>query len=750
MSIKNYPNWLVWQQKHQPVSALTGKSAGWNRNLSTFAEAEQFCLDNPGYQIGLCFSEDLPYIGLDLDACIGENGLEDWARDIILSLVDCMVIDNKSVSGTGVKVVLKCSEEVKRGVKFIEAQQHGDHAPQVELFAPTEGSSGKYFALTSPLYIDDEADEANLSTLSEIMGYDVKASEVVESSGATAGETSAEELKGMLDRLDVMAYDSRESWFKMLSAAHHATGGSEEGLEVFKAWSAGDASSFSESDLQRDWDSLDTNTARPITVATIVRELAPEDRPRIEPEADFEAIEAPKSTSRLLGWLLNETTRNHSKVVEQLANDREGEVIRYVVDWDCWIIYDGTKWVRDGKGARLQQHVIEYITSLSSRIPDNGDSEAAAKAMGWCGNLLNYNNTMGVVRQARGERGLMITLAEMGDKPNLLNFENGTYDLEKDIFRGHEPSDYLFKSCETNYVPDQEATLWNRVIKEIFDGDNELIAYVQRLLGYSVSGDTSDPIFNIFYGDGANGKSTVVGAVSGLLGEYSRDLPSELFNKNKDLHPTYLATLLGARLAVVAEMESDVQLAEATIKKVTSSDMIEARRMREDPWSFKPSHTSVLCTNHLPTVRGSDKGIWRRLKCVPFTVDLTDRKDATIPERLTHEYAGIANWLIQGYRDYKQHGIGSCMAVDEATAAYRENEDEFQRMFEDLFVAAEGVSLPIVDALQVYTSNGGRLGRKKFVAEMERVGCKAGRPRVNGTQTNAFVDLRLVMTEFGE
>jgi P4 family phage/plasmid primase-like protien len=749
VSIKNYRNWLVWQQKHQPVSALTGKSAGWNRNLATYAEAEQFCLDNPGYQMGLCFSEDLPYIGVDLDSCIGPEGLEDWARDVILSLVDCMVIDNKSVSGTGIKLVLRCSEKVKRGVKFIEATAHGDHAPQVELFSAKEGSAGKYFALTSPLFIDDEADEANLAALSEIMGYDVTAFETLESSDATSGETSPEKLKEMLDKLDIMNYDTRESWFKMLSAAHHATGGSEEGLEVFKAWSSGDEANYNEAHLQRDWDSLDTNTARPITVATIVREIAPEDRPRVEPSQDFEAIAAPKSTSRLLGWLLNETTRNHSKVVEQLAVDREGEVIKYVADWDCWIIYDGTKWIRDSKGSRIHQHVKEYITSLQARIPDNGDSEQAAKAMGWTSQLLNYNQTMGVVKQARGERGLMITLTQMGDKPNLLNFRNGTYDLERDEFRGHQAEDYIFYTCEADYVADQEATLWNRVIGEIFDGDTELIGYVRRLLGYSISGDTSDPVFNIFYGDGANGKSTVVGAVSGLLGEYSRDLPSELFNKQKDLHPTYLATLRGARLAVVAEMESDVQLAEATIKKVTSSDMIEARRMREDPWSFKPSHTSVLCTNHLPTVRGSDRGIWRRLKCVPFEVDLTDRKDATIPDRLTHEYAGIANWLIQGYREYKEQGIGTCKAVEDATAAYREGEDEFQRMFEDLFTASEESYLPVVDALQVYAANGGRLGRKKFVSEMERIGFEAKRHRVNGTQVHSFKGLRLVMTEFG-
>jgi len=268
-------------------------------------------------------------------------------------------------------------------------------------------------------------------------------------------------------------------------------------------------------------------------------------------------------------------------------------------------------------------------------------------------------------------------------------------------------------------------------------------------LGYSISGDTSDPVFNVFFGFGANGKSTIVGAISDLLGEYARNLPSELFDKQKELHPTYLASLRGARLAVVAEMESDVQLAEATVKKVTSTDMIEARRMREDPWSFRPTHTSILCTNHLPNVKGSDRGIWRRLKCVPFTVDLTDRKDATIPARLVEEYAGIANWLIEGHRQYKKHGIGTCEAVEEATASYREGEDEFRRIFEDLFCKSENAFLPVVDALQTYAANGGRLGRKKFVAEMGRLGWVAKRHRINGSQIHSFKNLRLVVNDFG-
>jgi putative DNA primase/helicase len=351
---------------------------------------------------------------------------------------------------------------------------------------------------------------------------------------------------------------------------------------------------------------------------------------------------------------------------------------------------------------------------------------------------------MGVLRQARGTAGLTITVAEMADNPYLLNLANGTYDLETDTFRGHQHEDYCFYVCDTNYVADAKAPLWDKVLSDVFAGDTDLIKFAGRMFGNGVSGDISDPLFYILYGSGANGKSTIVQTISGLLGEYATDLPSELFDKNQKLHPTYLAKLHKARLAVVAELESDVSLAEATIKKVTSQDAIEARRMREDPWSFKPTHTSVLCTNHKPSVKGSDIGIWRRLRLLPFEVNLTSVKDVTIPERLKLEYAGILNWLIQGYRDCKaQGGVGSCKAVDDATAEYKSGEDEFKRLTEDLFTEREGAVLTVIDAFQAFVQSGGRLGRKKFNSEMDRIGHKQSRVRLQGAKPYCYTGLTL-------
>jgi len=742
MSIKDHKNWLVWKEKHKPTSALTGKQAGWNRNLSTYAEAEQFCLYNKGYQIGLCFSEDLPYIGLDLDACIGSEGIEDWARDAILTLVDSMVIDNKSVSGTGIKVVLKCSAEVKRGVKYIDAEQHGDHKPQIELF-----SDNKYFALTSPFLIsDDDAQEVDLKVLSEVMGYDV--SETAEATEAQPeGDTTPEELRKYLSKLDVLDYNTRDTWFKMMQAAHHGTGGSDEGREVFKEWSMGDPSQFNEAAFNNDWGSCKPKGKnRMVTIATMIAEIPREERPRIEPEQDFEVM--PVVQGNLLPWLVNDSMRNHASVVGQMAQDPVGKICKFVSEWGKWIIYSDGIWVIDNSGCMFHSVVMDYVEGLKSRIPNTGGEESA-KALGWISSLLNSNQTQGVIKQAKGQRGLAIKVADITENKYLLNFKNGTYDLKEDKFRAHSPEDFCFHQCDTNYVEGQEAPTWERVINDVFAGDLDLIRYVRRLMGLSITGDCSDPVFNIFYGDGCNGKSTMVQCIADLLGSYSGHLPSELLDSRKGLHPTYMAQLHNARLAIFAELEADVPLAESTVKKLTSQDTIEARRMRENPWFFKPTHTSIICTNHRPMIKGRDTGIWRRIRLVPFTVDLESRKDVTIPDRLREEFAGIANWLIQGYREFVAEGVGSCKAVDDATEMYRVDEDEFARVADDLFTHKAGNDLLVVDAFQSYVRTGGKLGRKKFCMEMQRVGHGKVRKAVNGSRPYVFENLMLAHKDFG-
>jgi len=382
------------------------------------------------------------------------------------------------------------------------------------------------------------------------------------------------------------------------------------------------------------------------------------------------------------------------------------------------------------------------------RIPETAPEERA-KAVGWVSSLGNWNNTNAVLKQMKGVRTLVVNASDLNKNNHLLNFMNGTYDLEQDTFRPHDLNDLCTQQCTTNYVAGQTATRWIEAVGQIFGGDQELVNYVRRLLGKSVYGGDANPTFNIFFGDGCNGKSTVVQTIGNLLGDYSCSLPSEMLDNRKDLHPTYFAGLFGRRFAMFAELENGVPLAEGTVKKLTSVDEIEARRMHENGWTFTPTHTSIICTNHKPKIKGSDTGIWRRLRLIPFEVDLSDRVDLKLSEKLEREKAGIANWLIEGYRDYAKNGMGECKAVTEATKEYREMEDEFGQVIGELFEFEYGSRISASDAHSHYARSGGRYGRKTFITEMQRKGFKYSRKAVGGVRGFAFEDVKIV-SEFGE
>ena len=737
-------NWLVWEEKHKPMSCLTGKLAGWNRNLASYNDAMQFCLNNPKdkFKLGYCFTQASPFVGLDLDACRNPQTGEiaDWADEFMRVLSPSVVLSNISVSGTGVKLILRCDETLKRGVKYFDGEGHGDHEPQAELFCDS-----KYFALTDfdTFLIRDDAKSVDTEALSRLMGYDVSDT-TVELPKASGGETTPEELRDLLSKLDIMEFQSRHSWLKIMQASHHATGGSGAGKEVFKTWSAGDEATYCESDIERDWGSLKANPTNPVTVGTIMHFIAPEDRPQKKLTDEFKPIKVRKT--RMLPWLLDEGHRTHAKVLEQFAQDVR--TVRFVPEWSSWIAYIDGVWMPDASGAIVHSMVLDFFNDMRDRIPD-GDAEECSKALMFVSRLGNWSNTNAVLKQMKGARTLTVSASELNKNNHLLNFTNGTYDLDTNTFRQHDLEDFCTLQCTTNYVEGQTATKWIEVVSQIFGGDQELVSYVRRLLGKSIYGGDANPTFNIFFGDGCNGKSTVVQTIGSLLGGYSCSLPSEMLDSRKEMHPQYYAQLFGRRYAMFAEMENGVPLAEGTVKKLTSSDEIEARRMYENSWTFTPTHTSIICTNHKPKIKGSDTGIWRRLRLIPFEVDLSDRVDLKLAEKLEREKAGIANWLIQGYREYVEQGVGECAAVTEATREYREMEDEFGQMARELFEPSLGEDLSAAEAHAHYMRNGGRYGRKTFITEMQRKGYAYVRKSVNGKRAFTFADIKVV-SEFGE
>ena len=262
--------------------------------------------------------------------------------------------------------------------------------------------------------------------------------------------------------------------------------------------------------------------------------------------------------------------------------------------------------------------------------------------------------------------------------PFLLNCLNGTLDLSTGKFRAHAPTDYLTKMLNVEYHADAQCPRWEAFINEIFGDDQDLIGFVHRALGYSITGDVSEQVFFICYGTGQNGKSTLTGLMTMLLGNYAAvAAPGLLIAKQHENHLTEIAALCGARFVPTSEVKTDAKWDEEKIKMLTGGDLLTARRMREDLWQFTPTHKFWIPVNHRPSTADNTCGFWRRVRMIPFTVTIPkEKQDKNLPEALKAELPGILAWLVRGCQQWRLHGLGMAMAVEMATESYRNPQND--------------------------------------------------------------------------
>ncbi len=223
--------------------------------------------------------------------------------------------------------------------------------------------------------------------------------------------------------------------------------------------------------------------------------------------------------------------------------------------------------------------------------------------------------------------------------------------------------------------------MWLKFLGEVLP-DPELVAYVQQLMGYALTGEVIEHSLHILFGTGRNGKGVFTNTIVKMLGDYGDVTDPETFLARREAaHPTNVADLHGKRLVASSETDSGRRLNEATVKNLTGGDIVKARRMREDPWSYIPTATMLLATNHLPAVRGTDVGIWSRLYVVPFTVQFPEeRQDKHLEEKLRPERPGILRWCVEGCLAWQRVGrLVVPKAVKVATDGYRAEMDSVGR-----------------------------------------------------------------------
>ena len=281
----------------------------------------------------------------------------------------------------------------------------------------------------------------------------------------------------------------------------------------------------------------------------------------------------------------------------------------------------------------------------------------------------------------------------------------------------HDQEYLLTQVANVEYNEQAVSPKWTDAVSTIFGGDHELIRYVQQLLGYSLSADTGEHILPIAYGSGCNGKSFIWNVVLSLMGEYAGLANDSLLMGTKDNHPTEKAFRYQKRFVPISEPEQSSRLRESRVKELTGDGTITARRMHEDFWSFQRTHTFWLSTNHLPRITGNDDGIWRRVKLIPFLVDL--RKVITIIPDLDKilvetEGPGILNWLLAGWIDFRRYGFVEPECVKAATGDYRNQEDELALFVADCCVVGLQYMVSASNLFEAYSEWGGKQNRTMF------------------------------------
>ena len=357
---------------------------------------------------------------------------------------------------------------------------------------------------------------------------------------------------------------------------------------------------------------------------------------------------------------------------ERLAR-RHGGDLRWVEAWGAWLVWNGTRWERDQTG-EVMRRAADAIREIPEEAKRVDHDESRRKILKHALASESAGRISAAVTLLRSQPGIAVTVDALDADPWLLACPNGTVDMRTGELRPARREDLCTKLAGVAYDPAARAPTWEAFLAEV-QPDAEVRAFLQRLAGYGATGVIREHVLPIHHGAGGNGKGVASELLLACLGEYARQVPTELLlSRQGEAHPTERASLWGCRLATASELPKGRSLNEALVKALTGGDTISARFMGRDFFEFRPTHTLWVSTNYRPVVREGGAGIWRRVLLVPWVVTPV-RPDTTLPSRLRGELAGILRWIVEGCLDWQRIGLAPPDAVLAATEEYRGESD---------------------------------------------------------------------------
>ncbi|PFQ42802.1 DNA primase [Bacillus cereus] len=734
--LKALPQWILWKfetrngKQTKVPCQVTGEMAQANnrRTWSTFASTVKFYLEGDYDGIGFVFSRQDNYIGIDIDKCVVDGKTNAFATEIIDTLDSYTEF---SPSMKGIHIIIKGSLPQSVLGTGRKNTKHG-----LEIY-----SYGRFFTFTGNREnsndVYDRTDE-----LAEVFEQYFDDSDI--QGRVNLAEFEKDEIKISNESLWEKMFRSKNgdeirSLYNgnLINEDHSA---SDLALCNYLAFWTGKSATrmdamFRESSLIRDkWDVIhfsDTNETygeRTIGVAISSTSTTILDNKQQFEEFSFNFI------NENIAEVVEDKPKRKFKLTEMGNAERiayeYGHVIKYINDVG-WYIWDGKRWKVDTKKE------IERITAKVLRSLSKSDDEAESKWSRMCERRnIRMNSIKDLMPLVPGERG------DFDTHKYLLNVENGIVDLKTGKLQQHDRELGLTKITNIAFDENAKCPEWLNFLDQIFQGDKELAEYMQRLIGYSLTGEITEQIMVFLIGGGSNGKSTFINIIKDIMGDYGRQAKSDTFIKKKETGANNdIARLVGSRFVSAIESEDGEQLSEAFVKQITGGEPVLARFLRQEFFEFIPEFKVFFTTNHKPVIKGVDEGIWRRIRLIPFNLQLPkEKRDKKLPEKLSLEMPGILNWAIEGCLKWQQSGLNDPAIVMKATGDYKEEMDILGPFMFECCFKREDVQVEAKDLYEVYANwcfkNGEhQLKNRAFYRILESQGFK----RERGNRNKYFI-----------
>lgn len=664
----------------RPYNPNTNEMAKSN-DESTWVSFEDAASQSLNYD-GIGFFFKAPYVGIDLDKV--ENEIEEYleqpdTENIIGEFINVLeTYAEISPSGTGIHLITKG-----------ELPPRGRRRGNVEIY-----DTGRFFTMTGKHIggyngiSEDEYGQLNFLHNKYIANQE-KETKKINTSIGFGNDLSVENIIDIAKKSKnglrfTTLYEG--DWSQFYDSQSEADMALANDLAF---WTARDPQKmdeiFRKSNLYREkWDELRGDyTYGDMTITRAIESCQNEFVPE-NTDTDFQIFvmeEDVKPAKKDKRYSYDDTGN-----AERLK-DLFGENIRFNYTSNTWMYYDGKRWKHDDTGRMkiLTDKVVENMKNEKLFVADGVDQEDMEKYRyrHWKDSR-NHNKKVNMMKEC--EHLLPVTNETFDNDFNLFNVQNGFVDLKAGKLNDHERKNYFTKISNVEYTDKADCPKWDEFLNDIFLGNHELVRFIQRAVGYSLSGHTSEQVLFVLYGNGRNGKSVFLDILNEVFGNYSTNIQPQaiMASKNQSDASPEIAKLDGARLVTTTEPNEGERFDEGLLKQLTGGDRVSARKLYENEFEFTPQFKLWMATNHKPYVRGRDEGIWRRFIIIPFDKQIPLHEiDRDLTKKLKRELPAIMRWCVDGFLEWQRIGLSEPKIIKEQRDEYRVEMDSIAMFVEE-------------------------------------------------------------------